>query len=139
MKKLIAKLEAKGKFVLADKIRTADVDLKDGRPKFEKEIREFFKENPNPDDDQIHELADKLGTSAHELEEQIYFILTEKLQGAPLRNFEPYKPEEAEKAIRSFFENLGIGEVTKVTPVKKVFNCQLILRQADLAKMKNKI
>lgn len=37
----------------------------------------FFKENPNPDDDQIHDLAESHGTDPHTVETQIYGILTD--------------------------------------------------------------
>ena len=44
-----------------------------------KKIVEFFKANPNPDDDQVHQFAAKLKISPHDLETQIYALLSELL------------------------------------------------------------
>lgn len=41
-----------------------------------KQIVEFFKENSNPDDKQVHELAASLKISPHDLETQIYAVLS---------------------------------------------------------------
>lgn len=40
-------------------------------------IVEWFKENPNPSDDQVHELAESLGIDAHDFEATIYSLLTD--------------------------------------------------------------
>ncbi len=37
----------------------------------------FFKANPNPDDDKVHAFAEQNGIDPHELEEEIYKIVTE--------------------------------------------------------------
>ena len=39
------------------------------------EIINYFKTNPNPSDNDIHKLAEKMGIDSHELEEHIYMIL----------------------------------------------------------------
>jgi hypothetical protein len=41
---------------------------------------EFFKANPNPDDDKIHQLAAQLKMSPHDLETKIYALLTSLLK-----------------------------------------------------------
>jgi len=38
---------------------------------------EFFTKNKNPEDSKVHDLADKLGIDAHELESQVYSILSD--------------------------------------------------------------
>ena len=41
----------------------------------ENDIINFIKENPNPDDEAVHGLAEDLGMEADELEEDIYGLL----------------------------------------------------------------
>jgi len=45
-------------------------------------LKEFFKKNPSPPDEQVHELAEEQGTNPHALESQIYAMLGEKLKSA---------------------------------------------------------
>jgi len=40
-------------------------------------VREFFKENSSPTDDEVHALADELEVDKHRLEEIIYKMLGE--------------------------------------------------------------
>ena len=42
-------------------------------------VKDFFKENRNPTDDQIHEFADKMKMNPHKFEEIIYKILSDEL------------------------------------------------------------
>lgn len=44
------------------------------------EIIKFFKANPNPKDDKVHDLADQLGLEPSELEGKIYGVLSTYLQ-----------------------------------------------------------
>jgi len=53
----------------------ADAGLRD-------KIVEYFRENPNPSDDQVHELAESLGIEPHDFETQIYRLLTRCVQKA---------------------------------------------------------
>lgn len=39
----------------------------------------FFKQNPYPTDNQVHDFAKKMGINKHKFEEMIYAILTEML------------------------------------------------------------
>jgi hypothetical protein len=41
---------------------------------------EFFKANPNPDDDQVHDFAEELGMEPDDLETEIYALLSELLK-----------------------------------------------------------
>lgn len=43
-------------------------------------IVKFFKDNPNPDDEQVHELAESYGTDPHTVENQIYATLTDAMR-----------------------------------------------------------
>jgi len=42
----------------------------------EKEIMAFFRENPNPNDDALHDWAEGKGYDVHEVETEIYRLLT---------------------------------------------------------------
>lgn len=60
------------------------------------ELLKFFKANPSPDDTAIHELASKLKMSPHDVETQIYALLTWYISGDFLKhgndpdsNFDP--------------------------------------------------
>lgn len=44
-------------------------------------LLDFFKRNPDPSDDQVHELAASVGVTPHELEQMIYSILSSFLSG----------------------------------------------------------
>jgi len=46
----------------------------------EEVIIDFFKNNPNPDDPDVHELAGKLGLEPEILEKHVYRLLTKLLQ-----------------------------------------------------------
>ncbi len=61
--------------LLEAKILSEDngTDIKD-------EITKFFLANPNPDDSKVHELADNLGIDPHELESNIYALLSSLLK-----------------------------------------------------------
>jgi hypothetical protein len=43
-------------------------------------IREFFRSNPYPSDTQVHQLAEKLEISPHDLETEIYSLLSDLLK-----------------------------------------------------------
>jgi vacuolar-type H+-ATPase catalytic subunit A/Vma1 len=43
-------------------------------------IKDWFRKNPNPNDDQVHDLAKEWGISEEELERHIYMILSNLLQ-----------------------------------------------------------
>lgn len=58
--------------------RTFGEFIREGSEKDEKiysAIMDFFADNPNPPDEDIHELAEKLGIDSHKFEAYIYSIL----------------------------------------------------------------
>ncbi len=59
---------------------TEDIPVKD-KTFLRCAVTKFFAENPNPDDNDFHALADKLKISPHELEEVGYELLTGLLKG----------------------------------------------------------
>lgn len=52
-------------------------------PDYETAIIEFIKNNPNPPDDKIHELATKLNLAPDKFEELIYRLLTKLITERP--------------------------------------------------------
>jgi len=50
-------------------------DLEGNSAELRMKLMDFFKENPEPDDDEIHAFAEAEGMSPHEFEEHIYAIL----------------------------------------------------------------
>ncbi len=58
-------------------------------------VVKLFTDHPNPDDSDVHALAEKLKVDPHELEEIIYELLTSLLEGVgkhksvPIDNFDP--------------------------------------------------
>jgi len=60
-----------------DKNSEVDMDKK----KLTNAVANFFIEHPYPSDDKVHDFADSLKMSAHDLEEIIYSLLTNLLRG----------------------------------------------------------
>ena len=60
------------------------------------EIMDFFADNPKPSDDDVHDLAEKLGLDAHKFETYIYAIL-----GSILGTGEAKKKKITEKPNRN--------------------------------------
>jgi hypothetical protein len=59
-----------------------DLALMVAKPNVEDKVLQFFKDNPNPNDDQVHELAESLGISPHDLETVIYGLLSRYMKKA---------------------------------------------------------
>lgn len=81
------------------------------------EIMEFFRDNPNPSDDEIHNLADTLGVDSHEFESYIYSILGSFL-GAGRAKEDGFTedmadPEELKKGIEIEYEHTNNPEISK--------------------------
>ena len=68
-------------------------------------IMDFFKKNPNPPDDKVHDLAESLGIDPDEFEEHIYMILTDLL-----------KKNEGMKPNDEFEDQLKGGKADKKNP-----------------------
>ena len=49
--------------------------LKESKEEIIKKIKEFFKKNPKPSDDEVHEFAEEMGIDTHKFEEYIYMIM----------------------------------------------------------------
>jgi hypothetical protein len=55
-----------------------DLESKKGKGKITRQrVLDWFVENPNPDDDALHAWAEEMGWDEHEVEEQVYRILTD--------------------------------------------------------------
>ena len=62
--------------------RVADLEPGPSVPVKDK-LREFFRDNPYPDDSKVHKLAEELGMSPHDLETEIYSLLSDLLKENP--------------------------------------------------------
>lgn len=79
----------------------------------ENDIIDFFKKNPNPDDNKIHKLANKLDMSPHDLETKIYAMLSNyintknKLVGGKGDNLSPddFDPDEIAMGLQVEMEH----------------------------------
>ena len=67
------------------------------------EIMDFFADNPKPNDDEVHDLAEKLGLDAHKFEAYIYAIL-----GSILGTGEAKKKKITEKDVDPKELKMGI-------------------------------
>jgi 2'-5' RNA ligase len=102
----------------------------------DKEVRDqivkFFEQNPDPGDDQVHELAESLGINPHEFESMIYSLLTDFVHkrdtiacllraGRPdLANVVARDEDPALKALKDEMEKIGkiaIDMVAKRKPL----------------------
>ena len=67
--------------VALKKLGQVKKQIKDRKTTDQDNIKEkliaFFKANPNPDDDKVHAFAEQNGINPHELEEEIYKLVTE--------------------------------------------------------------
>jgi translation elongation factor EF-Tu-like GTPase len=81
------------------------------------EIMEFFADNPSPQDEEIHALADKLGIDEHKFEAYIYAILGSILGTgeAKKKKFteEDANPEELKQGIKIEMEHTKNKAVAK--------------------------
>jgi hypothetical protein len=76
-------------------------------------IKEFFKENPAPSDNEVHAFAAELDIDKHEFEEHIYMILggllkeADKLKGGLADDDKPedFDQEELKKGIKIEMEH----------------------------------
>lgn len=49
-------------------------------PRIRQEIIEFLRENPNPEDELLHDWAEERGYDIHEIEDQMYELATEHIK-----------------------------------------------------------
>jgi len=53
--------------------------IKEGNQELQSKIIKFINDNPNPNDDKVHVFAQSNNINPHELENEIYFLLTSLL------------------------------------------------------------
>jgi len=82
--------------------------------KMEDRILDFFAANPNPNDDQVHKLADKLGIESDKFEGMIYKLLSSliHLKGSEIPD-EKFDAEELKMGIEVEKEHVENAEVSK--------------------------
>jgi hypothetical protein len=67
---IVAALGRAGRHDLVRVVRATEI---------QNQIIQFFRDNPNPPDSKVHELAESLDIDAHELEAAIYRLLSQLL------------------------------------------------------------
>lgn len=77
-----------------------DLAVTVANPDLERQVIQFFKQNPNPPDSKVHELAEKLNVNPHDLETVIYSLLTKQLVNAKLFVGKTYDVRETLKRNR---------------------------------------
>ena len=94
--------------------------LKEDKEKIISRIKEFFKKNPKPSDDEIHDLADEMGINAHKFEEYIYTIMgsmmkEDKVKGgmADKKKPEDFDQKELKMGIKIEMEHTDDAELAK--------------------------
>lgn len=77
----------------------------------------FFKQNPNPNDAAIHALADQLGKSPHDVETEIYALLTWYMSGDFLKHGddpdENFDPKELAMGVKVEMEHTNDPAIAK--------------------------
>jgi len=78
----------------------------DSKETLKLELMDFFKENPNPPDDEVHKFAENKGIDAHELEAAIYSILGSFLSAGRSKDFTgEYDPKEMKMGLKIEMEH----------------------------------
>lgn len=108
-----------GRKILSEEIKedtTKDKDVS----KIKDKLIQFFTDNPNPDDDLLHGLAEDNSWDPHEVEEVVYQLVTEYCQflvGGKSVEFditeEDVDPEELKKGIKVEKEHTPNEETAK--------------------------
>ena len=76
-------------------------------------VRAFFKANPSPSDDKVHELAESMGVSPHSLEEEIYKMVGKTAQKHEHVPDYKYDPEQLRMGIKVEKEHTDDPEKAK--------------------------
>lgn len=87
------------------------------KTKLRPELLRFFRKNPNPTDQQMHDLAADLGVDPHELETEVYRLLTWFMSGRWLKHAqlpdEDFDPEQLTLGIEVESEHTDRPEIAK--------------------------
>ena len=96
----------------------------EGEDGVEAQLKSFFSQNPNPQDDDVHALADKLGMDPHAFEERIY-----KLLSSLLSKEEPVQegmeiPDSIKNATSNFHTNIETDTIKNKNFRKVLFTTE---------------
>ena len=70
-------------------------------------VLDFFKNNPNPSDEEVHNLAEELGVEPSELEEVIYRLFSEDISKSFIDTYEKIANQQAtEEEVNTLFGKL---------------------------------
>jgi Protein of unknown function (DUF5661) len=87
--------ELKSSFVVSRSVR-----LNENDQSLHDSIIKWMMENPNPNDESVHNFAERLGMEPDRFEEHIYMILSDILNGGKSKNFKgKYDPEQIKMGV----------------------------------------
>jgi len=94
--------------------------LKESEQEVISKIKEFFKKNPKPSDDEVHDFAEEMGIDTHKFEEYIYMIMgsmvkEDKVKGgkADKKKPEDFNQKELKMGIEIEMEHTDDPELAK--------------------------
>ena len=77
-------------------------------------IIQWFMKNPNPSDEKVHALAEKMGINHHEFEKHIYMILSDLIHEGRSKKFKgKYNPKELAMGIEVEKEHLPYPSIAE--------------------------
>jgi len=86
----------------------------DGKMDLHEEIIKWFIKNPNPSDDKVHALAEKMGIDPDKFESHIYMILSDLIHEGRSKNFNgKYDPKELAMGIEVEKEHLPYPSIAE--------------------------
>lgn len=101
---------------IASRVHVAGEESED--PRIREELIQFLKENPNPEDELLHEWAESRGYDVHEVEDHAYAIATEHLEEKtaaeqPLAEIKYMLSQEAPEELYGYVIDLLIPELER--------------------------
>ena len=112
--KIIRELKNRGYKKLAAKI----IALTEDEQKLNQQsaVLKFFKENPYPDDEAVHNFAEQIGADVHRVETTIYGLLTDFAKGVGKHTETPdskFDPKELAAGIKIEMEHTDNPAIAK--------------------------
>lgn len=96
-----------GRFITIDELRNKTHDM----------VIDYFKKNPNPTDDMIHDFAESMGMNHDSLENIIYKVLTKMIMKQPGKHNdvpdEEFDPEQLAMGIEIEKEHTDCPDIAK--------------------------
>jgi hypothetical protein len=96
-------------------------------------IIDFFKANPNPTDDQVHDFAESIRMDEHELERHIYMILTDYIENSIPKSQvgkhrdvpdETFDADQLAAGVKVEYEHTDVPEISKEIAKDHLAECK---------------